>query len=181
MSRTPVREALVQLQQERLVEVVPRRGMRVVPLSPEDMKHIYEVLTSLETTAVELLAKRPPTAQDLDALEHALGEMDAALDRDDLDAWAAADERFHRTLLERCGNGLLAALAFEVWDKVHRARLVSLRLRPLPRQSNVDHRQLVNAIRRGDAAKARTLHGEHRARTAAMLVSVLEQSRLSGL
>src|SRR4051812_8794246 len=47
LSRTPVREALIRLQQEGLVEVVPRHGMRVLPLSPRDMREIYTVLTSL--------------------------------------------------------------------------------------------------------------------------------------
>ena len=41
MSRTPVREALIRLAKEGLVEVVPRRGMRVLPVSPTDMREIY--------------------------------------------------------------------------------------------------------------------------------------------
>jgi len=60
MSRTPVREALIRLAQEGLVEVVPRRGMRVVPLSPADMQEIYEVLTALESEAAGLAARPRP-------------------------------------------------------------------------------------------------------------------------
>ena len=48
MSRTPVREALLQLQNEGLVEVIPRHGVRVLPVSPTDMREIYEILTALE-------------------------------------------------------------------------------------------------------------------------------------
>ena len=65
MSRTPVREALVRLQSEGLVEVVPRHGMRVMPVSPNDMREIYEVLTALECMACELLARRHPGAAEL--------------------------------------------------------------------------------------------------------------------
>src|SRR5512141_1326949 len=54
MSRTPVREALIRLQKEGLVEVVPRHGMRVLPVSAADMRDIYEMLTALEPMAAEL-------------------------------------------------------------------------------------------------------------------------------
>lgn len=175
MSRTPVREALVQLQQEGLIGIVPRRGMRVVPLSAGDMREIYQVLTALETTAVELLAGRPATDDDVAELGRALAAMDAALDAGDLLAWAGADELFHRGLVDRCGNRRLAALASAVWDQVHRARLASLMLRPVPRQSNDEHRELLDAIRRGDAAAARDIHYRHRTRTATLLVGLLEK------
>jgi DNA-binding GntR family transcriptional regulator len=55
-----VREALVRLEQEGLLEIVPRHGARISALSPADMREIYEVLTSLEPTAAELLARRKP-------------------------------------------------------------------------------------------------------------------------
>ena len=61
MSRTPVREALMRLQAEGLVEVIPRHGMRVLPVSPNDMREIYQILTALECMAAELLAQRKPT------------------------------------------------------------------------------------------------------------------------
>ena len=60
MSRTPVHEALTRLAKEGLVEVAPRRGMRVLPVSPNDMKEIYEILTALESMAASLLAARQP-------------------------------------------------------------------------------------------------------------------------
>ena len=63
MSRTPVREALIRLQEDGLVEVVPRRGMRVLPVSPDDMREIYEVLCCVETEAAMLLAARRPNAK----------------------------------------------------------------------------------------------------------------------
>ena len=66
MSRTPVREALIRLEREGLIEIVPRKGMRVVPISTEDMREIYEVITALEARAAERLAERRPSRDDLD-------------------------------------------------------------------------------------------------------------------
>ena len=58
VSRTPVREALVRLQRDGLVKVVPRHGMRVLPISLTDIQEIHQILTSLEALAVELAATR---------------------------------------------------------------------------------------------------------------------------
>ena len=68
MSRTPVREALMRLQNEGLVEVIPRHGMRVLPVSPTDMREIYQILTALECMAAELLARRKPGEGELEPL-----------------------------------------------------------------------------------------------------------------
>jgi DNA-binding GntR family transcriptional regulator len=58
MSRTPVREALMRLRAEGLVEVIPRHGKHVLPVSPADMGEMYQALSALECMAAELLASR---------------------------------------------------------------------------------------------------------------------------
>ena len=181
MSRTPVREALIRLAQEGLVEVVPRRGMRVVPLSPADMQEIYEVLTALESEAAGLAARPRPDPRRFDALATAVDDMAVALKDRDLLAWAAADERFHRALLDLSGNRRLIALAVTMWDQVHRSRLATVRLRPLPSRSNTEHRALLAALRRGDAERAHDLHRRHRRRTARMLISLLKQHAMDAV
>jgi len=175
MSRTPVREALIRLRNEGLIDVVPRHGMRVMPVSPTDMRDIYQVLTSLEATAAELAAQRRPPRAELAPLERASRDMAAALRDDDLGAWAAADERFHRSLLELSGNRLLVSLVENVWDRAHRARMFTLQLRPRPVQSTRDHDAVVQAIRRGDAATAYRLHRAHRERGGRELTAILER------
>ena len=77
MSRTPVREALVRLQNERFVQLIPRHGMRVVPLSIQDLREVYEVLTSLELTAIERLARAALDEEALAAIEKTVDEMDS--------------------------------------------------------------------------------------------------------
>jgi DNA-binding GntR family transcriptional regulator len=181
VSRTPVREALIRLHNEGLLEVVPRHGMRVLPVSPADMAEIYAILTSLESLAAELAARRRPGAAALAPLEAACREMEAALAGDDLDAWAKADERFHLELVRLCGNRHLAEVVINFGDRAHRARMVTLRMRPRPTHSTKEHRAVVKAIRAGDAAKARDLHRARGERGAAELTAILQQFRLSGL
>lgn len=181
MSRTPVREACIRLANEGLVAVVPRHGIRVLPVSPSDMREIYEILTSLESTAAELVAKSQPSAQKLAPLEKASSDMEKALKRDDLEGWAEADERFHRLLLQMCGNAKLAAIVFNFWDRSHRARMVTLRLRPRPVNSTREHRAIVQAIRRGDAAAAGALFRAHRQRASLELTELLQRHRMNQL
>ncbi len=181
MSRTPVREALIRLEREGLVEILPRRGMRVVPISPDDMKEIYEVLTCLEAWAAGQLAARKPSKTELGPLIAAQENMERALEEGELDAWAEADERFHRLLLELSGNRRLAAMALTLFDQVHRARMVTLRMRPLPHQSNKDHRAVVEAVLQGDSQKAYDLHAQHRRKALLLLTEILAHYRLSEL
>lgn len=174
MSRTPVHEAVIRLQLEGLVRVEPRRGVLVLPISPRDMREIYEVVTAVETAAVELLAARKLNVMELAPLKAAVDAMDEALASDDLQRWAAADDDFHRVTLELCGNSRLAAVGMAQQDQVRRARLVTLKKRPTPKTSNVAHRQTYEAICAGDGQRARELHRQQRERASAQLTKLLQ-------
>lgn len=181
MSRTPVREAMVRLAREGMIDIRPRHGMRVLPVSTDDMREIYEILTALESEAAGQIARDGTTPSRLKALREAVTRMDAALEADDLDAWARADDRFHRLILESCQNNRLKAIIEQFWDQSHRVRMLTLRLRPKPSGSNSDHRILVDAIERRDPETARRIHHEHRAKNGRMLVEILERHGLSQL
>ena len=177
MSRTPVHEAIIRLQEEGLVRVLPRRGVVILAISPDDMAEIYEATIALEAASAELLACRPAGARDALAaeLDRVNDGMEAALAAGDLAAWAEADGRFHQLLVERTGNGRLARMAATMQDQSHRARMLTVRLRPRPVASVQDHRAIVAAIRRGDAAQARALAQRHRAAARDMLLPLLAQ------
>lgn len=178
VSRTPVREALIRLHDEGLVAIVPRRGVRILPLELPDMQEIYEVLASLEATAVALVARRRPGEAELEPFDRACRDMAAALERDDLDAWARADEEYHLHLLRLCGNRRLAGMVMQCWDQAHRARIFTLRLRPKPHRSVEEHAAVVEAIRRGDADAARELYRRHRERGGREQMEILRRHGL---
>ena len=178
MSRTPVREALIRLAKEGLVEVIPRRGMRVLPVSPTDMREIYEILTALESMAAEILATRKPGDAELKPLITATKAMEKALLKNDLDAWAAADELFHERLIVMAGNKLLSDAVMSYWDRAHRARMFTLRLREPPVNSTREHMALVDKLRQGDAAGAALVNREHRQRACRELMAIFERFQL---
>lgn len=183
MSRTPIREALVRLQQEGMLQIVPRHGVRISTLAPSDMRDIYQVLVSLEPTAIELLTLRRPTREDLATLLTACDNMERALASTppDLRAWAAADELFHTDLALRCGNRRLAAMIMTVWEQAHRARMFTLLLRQVPHRSTAEHRTVVEAILEGDPQNARKLYEAHRRRGGEELMAIIERHGLQRL
>ena len=181
VSRTPVREALIRLANEGLVEVIPRHGMRVLSVSPVDMREIYEVLTALESAAAEMLARRKPANVELQPLVDATRDMGRALKADDLDAWARADERFHKGLVELAGNRTLIDAVARLDDRVHRARMFALRLRPKPVKSTREHIAMLDRIRAGDAAGVVDVNRAHRERANRELLAIFERFRLHQL
>jgi DNA-binding GntR family transcriptional regulator len=164
MSRTPVHEAIIRLQEDGLVRVLSKRGVMVCPLAPEDVREIYDVIIAIESMAAELLAALSDEERRLvaDELENATSRMEAALRKDDLLGWAAADDMFHRTLVERCGNGRIRRIAQTVTDQAHRARMLTLKLRPKPTGSIASHRRIIGAIRKGKVAEAHQHARQHR-------------------
>jgi DNA-binding GntR family transcriptional regulator len=181
MSRTPVREALIRLSEERLVEVRPRHGARVIPVSAEDMREIYELLTELESLAARKLGERGLRPAQLARFQAAVDDMEQALERNDLIGWARADETFHSLLVDLCGNSRLKQIVATVRDQAHRARMQTLKLRPKPVDSNRDHAAVVEAIRKRDGERAAAIHRRHRQQAGAMLLSLLAKRGIEGL
>ena len=181
MSRTPVREALIRLKNEKFVQIIPRHGMRVVPLSLDELRDVYEVLTALELMAIERLIRSGANGKANAALGQAVAEMELAVRQQDADARVRAIERFHRTLIDHCGNTRLASMAYMLWDQGHRARMATSRLRTDLEQSNLEYRAVADAIRRGDVQAAIAHHRAHRERTSRAIVGLLEQYRLASV
>lgn len=181
VSRTPVREAALQLQAQGLVEVRARRGIRVLPVSAQDMHDIYDILTELESLAAARAAEATYSKGDLATLAAAIQDMDTALKINDLPAWAQADDRFHRELVRLGGNARLGMIVSVMRDQVRRARAATLFMRPKPVQSNTAHRDVYQAIAERDPTRAHDIHHAHRRDACKMLIGLLETHRMQGL
>ncbi|WP_298938627.1 GntR family transcriptional regulator, partial [uncultured Ruegeria sp.] len=162
MSRTPVREAALMLESRGLLEMRPRKGVRILPVSSEDMREIYDILTELESLAAQRAAEAGYSEQDLKVLEQSIAQMDQAIETENLEAWAEADELFHQELVRLGRNHRIEAIVAMMSDQVRRARTTTLFIRPLPVQSNEDHRAVLRAIQEGKANEARERHRQHR-------------------
>lgn len=177
MSRTPVHEAIIRLQEDGLVRVLPRRGVVICVISPSDMREIYGVIIAVEAAAAEALAEQDETArfqtcEELTTLNEAMSE---ALAGDDLAAWAAHDGALHRCLVERCGNGRLVRIFHNIMDQSHRARIATLRLRPTPVASIEEHRRIIDAIKHADLNAAREHARSHRVGARDQILPLLDR------
>jgi DNA-binding GntR family transcriptional regulator len=151
-SRTPVREALLELSYEGLVTVTPRSGITVVGITPEDAIDNFAVLATLSGKAAQWATERiSPT--ELDALHDLAGAVGEA---DDV---VAANWSFHRALNRASGSPRLLTFLRQA------VRVVPTSYFELfpeqVRRSRSDHALVLEAIDRGDAASARTLTESH--------------------
>lgn len=183
VSRTPVREILTRLQDEGLIERLPRRGFRVLPLTPRDIRELADVLSCLEVRAIELLTEQnlAADAEPLRVLEAANDHARQALSSDDREGWADADREFHRAILHFCGNPHLTHTGFAVWDQFHRADMITLRIRPMPENSPLEHDEIMAAIRAHDAKGAAERLARHRRNGRETIIASLEKFGLRHL
>ena len=175
VSRSPVREALLRLEIDELVAVHPGQGMRVLPISADDMREIFAIVGPLEAQVAAELAQRGLSTHEFAPLRLFTDEMAVALEHDDLFAWAESDDRFHRTLVALSANRRLRRIVSQFWEQSHRVRMFTLARRAKPTQSVKDHDDLLEAILARDPDRARAVHMEHRANSARALGKILSE------
>lgn len=180
-SRTPVREAFIRLEAQGLVEILPRKGVRVLPVSATDMQEIYAILNELEALAVTSLAARCNDMPDMSELFDAMDAMEAAFEKQAWPEWAQGDDRFHREILRLSGNSRLIAITDALYNQAHRTQMITLRLRGNLETSNQEHRHIISCIEEGDGAGARNAMQTHRHRGGTDILKILSSYGLPPL
>lgn len=160
ISKTPVREALLRLQSEGLVEVHPQRGSFVFTLDEEGVRDVCRFREIVETAALAE-AMRLDAAGLLSLLERNVQRMAHAQQSHDLAVLPRLDQAFHETLLGCCGNPYLQASYELIAHKIRalRARLPEENDRVGHCQAN--HARIVEQIRTGDIARSQRLLAAH--------------------
>ncbi|MBU8829884.1 GntR family transcriptional regulator [Mycolicibacterium goodii] len=152
VSRTPVHEAFLRLAAEDLLELLPRRGAVVVPVPPQEATDLLEMRLALETAAVRRLCRTPEAVDALfTGLNDLVDEQRRLADTNDTRAFAAADDAFHRRIVEVAGNPIGQRFYGSLSDRQRRmmadaARSDSTRLEALIGE----HAGLAAAIERRD-------------------------------
>jgi DNA-binding GntR family transcriptional regulator len=159
VSRTPVREALIRLRDDRLVEIVPQLGTYVARISPDGLADAQFVREALECAAVRLAAERA-TEEDVAGLEGILTRQGEVRDAGDFDRFYVLDDEFHGALCALSGHSVAWALSQRANGHLNRVRRLSL---PQPRyleEMVAEHELVLGAVARGeaDAAEAALRH-----------------------
>lgn len=153
VSRTPVREAVLRLADERLIDIFPQSGTFVAPIPIETLPEAQVIRESLENTAVKLAAEKA-TAEDVERLKDNLAVQREAAAAGDQEAFHQADEDFHALISEIAGFPGIWKMVSQVKVQIDRFRRLTL---PVPgRMAMVvgEHAAIVAAIAENDPAAA---------------------------
>jgi len=161
VSNGPIREAMLALVDYGLMEAVPNKGFRSVPLTPADLAEIYEMRLLLEVPAVARLATGDLPGDHVARLTGLVNTIEQAARSGDLIGNLAADRDFHLTLLAAGGNRRLVSAVARLRDQTRLDNLRALNADGRIVASADEHRPLLTAILRHDERTAERLMRQH--------------------
>lgn len=160
VSRTPVREALRQLELEGLVEIIPNKGARVTGITKKDIEDIYQIRYLLEGLSARW-ATEHVTEEQLDKMEETLYLTDFHAGKGNFPQVYELDSQFHELMYEASGSKMLNHILSDFHMYVTRIRKTSLSNVTRSKNSTEEHRAILEAIKERDADKAEQCAHEH--------------------
>ncbi len=153
VSRTPVREALQMLAEQKLVTMVPSSGTFVAAIDPEDMAHVYELLGILQAGAIELGLDRLKES-DLSKLREYNQDFQRLAAQHDARGTLAADGAFHRHIAELSGNPYLVTYTDQLMVQAHRNEIRFFEAHAHAEESYAAHAEIIEALSDRDGSRA---------------------------
>ena len=148
VSKTPLRDALLQLEMEDFVTILPRRKIVVNTLTIQDVRDYYEIIGALESTAL-LAALDRFRDEDIRLMERMNEGMKKAIDADDFDLYYERNLKFHEVFLDLCGNASLAKIVNRLKKRLYDFPRPKGFVKEWEEASIGEHRRLLDLIRRG--------------------------------
>jgi len=176
VSRSPVREAFRQLEQEGLIVSVPNQGSFVKEFDEQDIREIFTLRAALESLACEIILKNGgPRPADVERLEDYIERQKEAVEARDLDRLIELDMAFHEFICYKAGSERL----LQMWRSLRSQVLVlfgqRFRTMPdyVPQTVEADHSAILEALRQGDVELLARRHREINARVARECVEII--------
>lgn len=159
-SLTPVREALVMLEKDGLVKMVPHKGARVAKPTKKNFEDLFAVRQVLEGLAVKLASKKLSRA-DFKVMDEILEYGKKSLSAGDSESWFEADEKLHEFIIRKSSNELLIQILSQIRDRIHVFRVWTARYPNGIKRASLEHRNIVSALKKQDVREAEKLMMEH--------------------
>lgn len=160
VSRTPVREALRQLELEGLVNIIPNKGAYVNGISEKDIHDIYIIRSYLEGLCAKWACEYI-TQEQIDALEEVVYLSEFHIKKEHHEQIVELDNKFHQLIYEASGSKILDHILSDFHHYVQRIRKITLSSDLRAANSNKEHAAILEAIRQRDGQKAEVLAHEH--------------------
>lgn len=183
ISRTPVREALIRLERDGLVQVMPRVGFFVTDFTSRDLEELYEMRELLESRAVRDAVPRLTGDEQLQ-LAAIVSSSRKAVEQGDVDQFLDTEIAFHSFLTSRSPNRRLIATLDSFRDLTYRWRILSIKSLDYVSISLEEHEKIASAVQQQDAELAGRLMSEHicnaRDRILQMVLRLQEGRKIPG-
>ncbi|WP_238177599.1 GntR family transcriptional regulator [Kribbella sp. VKM Ac-2566] len=168
VSRTPVREALLRLEESGLVKLYPKRGALVLPVLPQEIDDVLEARELIETHAA---AKVWPRRKRLiETLTERVDEMRAHRNAGDAKSFLEADRAFHEAIVDAAGNQILAKLYNSLRDRQVRMGVPGIEVQPVRMDKSITaHQEMIDALGANSVKRFRELVIAHIAEAASDL------------
>lgn len=124
ISRTPVREALIRLAADNLIQLVPRKGMRVLPIRQQDVSELIQAITSVQVGAAKIICDREAGC-DFQNLERKIQQLHKADANEDKSEWIELDEAFQADFISLAGNSRIERIFNDLLAQLHRAKIAA--------------------------------------------------------
>ncbi|MBP3746068.1 MAG: GntR family transcriptional regulator [Ruminococcus sp.] len=160
VSRTPVREALMQLELEGLVNNIPNKGAVVVGVSEQDTRDIYEIRIRIEGLAAKLCTEKI-TDEELHALEKIVDLQEFFLLKNDTEQIWKLDSDFHKIIYDASRSRPLRFMLSNFHNYIKKARDNSLHTEGRAEKTVAEHRAILSAIKNNNGDLAEKLTAEH--------------------
>lgn len=160
ISRTPVREAMAQLEREGFVRSVPRRGVYVVRKSRRDVIELITAWAALESMAARLITQNA-TDQEIATLRAMFAQFENGTVHARLDEYSEVNIRFHQAIIALSHNGVLVDLAENLFTHMRMIRRKTIGEQDRADRSIRDHMNIIEALEARDTARAEALVRDH--------------------
>jgi DNA-binding GntR family transcriptional regulator len=160
ISRTPVREALLELASQDLIIFLPRRGLMVNRFTRRDVDEIFELRKAIEMATVEKIARTSPPF-DLFEIEESLLNQRKAVKQKDYLAFMEADRLFHTRFSDLTNNRRLIAILENIRDMIHVMGVKALALEGRALSVIEEHQTILEAVKKGNIEEARRAMDYH--------------------
>ena len=175
ISKTPVREALLQLKLEKLVDVLPQRGTYVFRMAPDQVAMISELREILEEAAIAVAIARNHSSL-VERMSTVFDDMCAAFARADNAAYCVLDGEYHQTIIDLAGNPYISDAYAQVGFRTQALRARLSDEAGLNGISFKDHREMLALIKARDVVPLQQLIRAHIHQTRQMYLDVLERT-----
>ena len=179
VSRTPVREAIRKLEMEGFVVMIPRRGTYVSNMSIKDINDVYEIRISLDTLAAGLAAERI-SDEELEELQRLLVKVGAAIEKNDMAKVVEADIEFHDVLYKASRNERLRNIINNLREQITVIRGVSMRYPGRLKDTQDEHRRLVECISARNVEKSQEMARIHLENAEKPLMATMSERKDGG-